>query len=135
MDITAAADAMYAISDFISIKQRQVIRELVYGEEGQFFADKLVELRGIIENMPKTYDTENLPAEEKKCYLHYFLNGWDWYVMEKDNEDGQMLAFGLVKGFETELGYICINELVENYAELDLHFTPTPYKELHKELL
>jgi hypothetical protein len=130
MDITAAASAMYAISDFICLEQRKVIRELVYGEEGQFFADKLVELQGIIENMPKTYETEGLPAEKKLAQLHYFKGGWDWYIIEKDIENDQLQAFGVVKGDETECRYISIQELMENGVEIDLHFTPTPYREL-----
>ena len=38
-------------------------------------------------------------------------NGWRWYITEWDPETG--LCFGLVEGFETELGYFDLTELSE----------------------
>ena len=38
-------------------------------------------------------------------------NGWHWYITEWDPETG--LCFGLVEGFETELGYFDLTELAE----------------------
>jgi hypothetical protein len=40
---------------------------------------------------------------------HYFVGGFDWYLTEYDPETGE--AFGLVKGFDTELGYFHLPEM------------------------
>jgi len=37
---------------------------------------------------------------------------WTWYVLEGDQQaNGDWLFFGLVEGFETELGYFTLSEL------------------------
>ena len=38
-------------------------------------------------------------------------NGWRWYITEWDAESGT--CFGLVEGFEVELGYFDLTELSE----------------------
>ena len=38
-------------------------------------------------------------------------NGWEWYGFEADVEESDIIYFGLVHGFETELGYFSRNEL------------------------
>ena len=55
--------------------------------------------------------------------------GWRWYVTELDPETG--LCFGLVQGYETELGYFDLTELAEATVfggvpavERDLHWKP-----------
>ena len=133
--VLKAANAMYATKDFISFPQREAIKDFVYGEEGPFFAEKLVELQNIIGDMPKSYETDG-QGEEAIAYLHYFKNGWDWYITEKDAEDDQQQAFGLVSGHEVELGYISIAELTAKgvEAELDLHWTPKTLREIKEEL-
>ena len=98
-------------------------------EEKEFFISKFHELANTVNTMPKTFETDG-QGKEAVAHLHYFTGGWDWYVTEKDMEGEQHQAFGLVKGFETELGYISIVELMEVGAELDLHFTPTKLKDL-----
>lgn len=129
-----AASAMYAIRYFISLSQRQAIRDAVQGEEGEFFADKLVELQTIIEWMPKLYETDG-QGDGAVAHLHYFIqNGWDWYITEKDVEDHQDQAFGLINGHEVELWYISIDELIGVGAELDLYWTPKTLGDIRKEL-
>ena len=52
---------------------------------------------------------------------------WTWYAIEFDGDD---LFFGLVDGFERELGYFKLSELLENRGKLgmeierDFYFTP-----------
>lgn len=63
---------------------------------------------------PKSTRIPMLGATEGKgdaalVRAHYFVGGWDWYVLELDRETGD--AFGLVKGFETEYGYFNLPEL------------------------
>lgn len=53
---------------------------------------------------------------------------WTWYIVEgSQREDGDWEFFGLVRGFETELGYFCLSELDVKKAgvplvERDLYF-------------
>lgn len=42
---------------------------------------------------------------------------WTWYGVEFDGDD---LLFGLVDGFEKELGYFRLSELLENRGKLGL---------------
>ena len=59
---------------------------------------------------------------------------WTWYISEYNPETRQ--AFGLVDGFEKELGYIDMREIVGFRGrfglpiERDLHWTPRPLNEL-----
>ena len=58
---------------------------------------------------------------------------WTWYAFEFDGED---TFFGLVDGFERELGYFSLSELQEIRGRLglpverDVHFEPTRLSEL-----
>ena len=56
-------------------------------------------------------------------------SGWTWYVTEWQAETG--LCFGLVEGFEVELGYFSLDELAEvtvlggvPAVERDLYWQP-----------
>ena len=63
----------------------------------------------VAEGIPALYAQEE--AEDPVVYLHLFscVSGWDWYITEYDPADGE--AFGLVRGLETEWGYVYIPEL------------------------
>ena len=70
-------------------------------------------------------------GSEAIIYAHYFscFNGWDWYMTEYDPETRE--AFGIVKGFETEMGYFSIEEFESinrsrgfNVIERDLYWRP-----------
>ena len=60
---------------------------------------------------------------------------WTWYVTEWEAETG--LCFGLVEGFETELGYFSLDELADvtvlggvPAVERDLYWEPQPLGEI-----
>ena len=64
--------------------------------------------------------------------------GWRWYVTEWDAETG--LCFGLVEGFETEIGYFDLTELAEVTVfggvpaiERDLYWKPQTLGEIRRE--
>lgn len=75
-------------------------------------------------------------GKEAIAYAKFFTpdSNWTWYVTEYDPEE--RLCFGLVDGFEKELGYFSLNELEAVKGPLGLNierdrsFTPTPLKEL-----
>ncbi len=78
------------------------------------------------------YDTVRAPA---KLFSPY--SGWRWYITEWNAETG--LCFGLVEGFETELGYFDLTELAETTVlggvpavERDLYWEPMPVGEVRR---
>lgn len=128
-----AQHQLAAITEFLSPAQFACIHQGINGEEGQFFIDKVAEYSKRISEMPVV---GSRTAKNPLFHLHYFFRGCDWYIQEKDiqSEDGQIQAFGLANlGFGAELGYISIQELVENGVELDLHFTPCTRAELNEK--
>ena len=65
--------------------------------------------------------------------------GWRWYVTEWDPESG--LCFGLVQGFEAEIGYFDLTELAEATVlgsvpavERDLYWEPKTIREIRRQL-
>lgn len=123
---------------FISKPQLSVITDSLQGEEGDFFANKVLEIAGLIEAMPQNYETDG-QGTAAVVHLHYFLGGIEAWITEKDMGDGsaddrQYWAFGLItltgdKG-DAELGCISIEELIQNNVELDLYWTPKTLDEL-----
>ena len=66
--------------------------------------------REIAEGLPGLYEQDG--AEDPTVYAHYFscVNGWDWWLLEFDGTDE---AFGLVEGYDDELGYFSLKEMAE----------------------
>lgn len=70
--------------------------------------------------------------------VKYFTpwSNWTWYATEFDGED---TFFGLVEGFESELGYFSLTELEEARGpcglriERDLYFKPAPLSQLGRK--
>ena len=62
--------------------------------------------------IPKLYETEDVPLQAKLVYLHFFIAGCDWYIVEYDGHD---LFFGfaiLNQDYQNaEWGYISFSEL------------------------
>jgi hypothetical protein len=93
----------------------------------------------IKKRLPKLYETENVPLEEKTVYVKFFTpdSNWTWYVIEgQEQTDGNMVLFGWVCGLEREFGYFTLRELESVRGPLglpierDLHFKPRPLKEV-----
>lgn len=131
VEATKLQAAIELVARFVSPAQLDAITEALAGEEQDYFIQKVSELAEVITNMPTTYQTDGT-GEEAIAYLHYFIGGFDWFITEKDMLHEQLQAFGLVKMFEEELGYININELRENQVELDLYWTPKPLKDIRQ---
>ncbi len=86
---------------------------------------------GANENV-EDYDDVLAPA---KLFSPY--SNWTWYVTEWDPETG--LCFGLVEGFETEVGYFDLTELAEATVfgsvpavERDLYWKPMTLGEIRR---
>ena len=123
--LIALTSAVEYLNTFIGFNQMSVLIYNCQGEEGEYFADKLIELHAKISTAPKTYAQDAL-GFQAIAHLHYFIGGCNWYITEIDCEAEQQQAFGLADlGYGGEMGYISIVELLENNVELDLHFDPT----------
>ncbi len=80
-------------------------------------------------SIPALYSQEEVkdPIVRAKYFTPW--SNWTWYVLEYDGED---LCFGLVDGFERELGYFSLSELSAIRGprglriERDLYFDMTP---------
>ena len=93
------------------------------------------------EKIPALYANENAPNYDAvlahvKLFSPY--NGWTWFITEWEAETG--LCFGLVQGFEEELGYFSLDELAEvtvfggvPAVERDLYWEPTTLGEIKRQ--
>ena len=131
-------NAINTLAPFISTNQAWALAAGARGEEREFFKAKILEMAGIIEGMLVSYETDG-QGMGAVVQLHYFLNGWDWYITEKDVDrdgKGQIQAFGFAdsgEGFGPELGYISIKEILRCGAELDLHWTPCTLRQIKEK--
>jgi hypothetical protein len=87
----------------------------------------------LIKKLPPLYTNENV--KDPMIIAKFFALGsaWTWFAMEFDGED---IFFGMVHGFEKELGYFSLKELESlNYGpipavERDINWTPRRLSEL-----
>ena len=71
----------------------------------------------IVKGLPKIGETDGQKDPLLQVKFFYPDFDWTWYVMEFDGDD---LFFGLVDGFEKELGYFSLSELMGNRGKLGL---------------
>ena len=89
----------------------------------------------IIKKLPALRETEG-QGKEAVAQVKFFTpdSNWTWYGVEYDAE--QRMFFGLVDGFEKEIGYFGLDELEEIKGpfglkvERDRFFDPTPLMNL-----
>ncbi len=125
------------LSGFIGRSQLLALTHALRGEEAAHFEEILRTLAERLATAPRTYQTDGQGAQAR-AFLHYFKGGCDWWIVELDAgadgdrpSDFQRQAFGVAcLGFEPELGYISIPELLSAGAELDLYFTPRAVGEI-----
>ena len=81
--------------------------------------------------LPKLGATDGTPLEQKKVVAKFFTpdSNWTWFVFEGEREEGEMIFFGMVHGFEKEMGYFSLNELETVTGPLGLHIE----RDLHCE--
>lgn len=87
--------------------------------------------------IPKLYETESTPLEQKVIHQRYQLNsvGFYWLIAEYNPIEG--LAFGyanLNNDDFAEWGYISIPELKENGVTLDKTWKPCTFKEAKERI-
>ena len=128
--------------NYIGLNQRAVLNELMGGEEGEWYAQTLIELARSIDLMPRTYQTEGIAMKDKVVHLHYFRGSVDSWIIELDvsaPEDGgqHLQAWGQQRvnpAWGRGTGYISIPELLDAGMELDLHWKPITVAQLDAKL-
>lgn len=88
----------------------------------------------VLKKLPPLYSQEE-KGLEAVAIVKFFTpdSNWTWYATEFDGED---LFFGLVDGFEKEIGYFRLSELKSVKGTLglpierDMYFKPKTLKEL-----
>lgn len=82
-------------------------------------------------DLPKLYSGEALGLDAQ-CPIKLFSpdSGWIWYPTESDGAD---ILFGLALGFEAELGYFALSDLLAAGLpiERDLDYTPTTLRAIY----
>ena len=93
--------------------------------------------RELGEMLPRLYATEDEEVPTALAHLYAVWTDWDWYVVEYDPVE--RVAFGLVKGFETEWGYFSVAEMEDmnrgagfEVIERDEHFRPQPASDFER---
>jgi len=88
------------------------------------------EVRG---KLPPLYSQEEVEDPMVICKFFFPDFSWTWYAIEFDGTDQ---FYGLVDGFEKELGYFSLTELMSNRGKLglpverDRYFTPCRLSEV-----
>ncbi|MDW8034628.1 MAG: DUF2958 domain-containing protein [Nitrososphaerota archaeon] len=82
--------------------------------------------------IPKLYETEGIPSEEKIIYRRYWIRGLGYYWLIAELDEESNIAFGYANLNDdafAEWGYFDLNELLEAGAELDEGWEPCKFKE------
>ncbi len=88
--------------------------------------------------LPRLYETENIPLEEKIIHIRFFLGGCDWYIAEYDGDD---IFWGYVilndDYLYAEWGYSSLAELMaiktnELEIDRDIYWQPRKASEIER---
>lgn len=65
--------------------------------------------------LPRLYDTERTPVEDKLIHMHFFIGGCDWYIAEYDPLDRLFFGYAILNNDlqNAEWGYTSYDELRE----------------------
>ena len=90
--------------------------------------------------IPRLFETELTPIQNKLVHLHFFIGGCDWYICEYDGDD-LFFGYAILNGdfINAEWGYVSFSELIaisingiEVDCELEDYWPPTPVSEISK---
>lgn len=67
-----------------------------------------------LDKIPRLYETEKVPVQDKLIYLHFFIGSCDWYIAEYDGDD-TFFGYAILNGDLdcAEWGYVSFSELKE----------------------
>ena len=114
-------------------RQAQTLPGLIRGEEGQFFAEKMIEVLDLWENLPAYCKTD----DDDPVIFHYFGGGaTDIFVTSDDaKKEGIVFTFTCLNGDTqmAEFGAQSLHEITSCNMELDFHWDPTRTLKAAKE--
>ena len=132
-DLNTNRKSRFTLSHFIQTLTLKIISNLIKkGNPMKLLTQK------IRKKLPPLYSQED-KGGKAIVYVKFFnpSGSWTWYATEFDGED---TFFGLVEGFEKELGYFSLKELESVRGHLglkierDLYFKPQTLEEIAPEL-
>ncbi|MCG8533343.1 MAG: DUF2958 domain-containing protein [Desulfovibrionales bacterium] len=93
-----------------------------------------------LSKLPRLYETEEIPLQDKIIHLHFFIGDCDWFVAEYDGDDtffGYVILLGDTQN--AEWGYFSLSELLDiqvSYVEIehDLYWDVRPASQV-KEIM
>jgi len=114
--------------------QLRLLRQLLRGEEGDFFAQALIDLEASYKSLPVIGGPgSDEDAKTAKALIHLFHPSCDWWIVERD-EDPSDPVFGVADMGFRELGYFDLKELLSApMVEIDLHWKPKTVAEIMAE--
>lgn len=89
------------------------------------------------DSIPELYTTENIAFGKKVIHQRYQIKeiGFYWLIAELDKKSRLAFGYANLNNDEfAEWGYISINELSENGAQLDRDWKPCSYKDALKRI-
>ncbi len=94
-----------------------------------------------LDRLPRLYETENVPLEDKVIHQHYFLSGSDWYVAEYGPDERISFGYAILDNDRqnAEWGYASSDGLADIKVrgievDTDLHWRPTRFGEIGENL-
>jgi len=77
-----------------------------------------------LKQIPKLYETEKTALPDKLVYLHFFIAGSDWFIVEYDSKKEIFFGYAVLNNDYqcAEWGYISFKELKElkiDFVEVD----------------
>lgn len=65
-----------------------------------------------LDRIPRLYQTEHIPLQDKIVHLHFFVGLCDWYIVEYDGED-LFFGYAILNGDYdcAEWGYVSFSEM------------------------
>ncbi len=94
----------------------------------------------ITEQLQKQYPMGSDMGQMVVCKLFDPCSSWSWFCLNSDPDDPDYI-WGIVKGFETEIGSFSLSELqaykgpLSIGIERDLYFEPMKAKDLWEKLM
>jgi hypothetical protein len=94
-----------------------------------------------LDSLPKLYETEHIPLEDKIVKMHFFLCGCDWYAVEYNPEDHLFFGYANLNDKQSaEWGYFSLDELKKikvsfMQVDRDLHWQNRPFKEVYNNAI
>ena len=87
--------------------------------------------------MPRLYETDNIPINDKIIHQHYFFRGSDWYMAEYGPEDRIFFGYAILNNDlqNAEWGYTRLDDLASIRVhglevDRDLHWNPQRFGDI-----